>query len=192
MIAQNHKWNMADTITSARMVFSLFLLFIPPRFIGFFAVYTLAGLTDALDGWLARKTGTASEFGARLDSMADLLFYGVLLVRLFPVMRQALPVTIWYAVAVILIVRLAAYAVAAIRYHRFASLHTWLNKLTGGAVFLLPYMLALSTGITYSWMVCALAFAASLEELGIHLYRKEYRTDRKSIFHGRNEGKASG
>ena len=191
-MAQNHKWNMADTITSARMVFSLFLLFIPPRFIGFFAVYTLAGLTDALDGWLARKTGTASEFGARLDSMADLLFYGVLLVRLFPVMRQALPVTIWYAVAVILIVRLAAYAVAAIRYHRFASLHTRLNKLTGGAVFLLPYMLALSTGITYSWMVCALAFAASLEELGIHLYRKEYRADRKSIFHGKNGDTASG
>ena len=48
-MAQNHKWNMADTITSARMVFSLFLLFMPPRFIGFFAVYTLAGLTDALD-----------------------------------------------------------------------------------------------------------------------------------------------
>ena len=174
MMAQKHKWNMADTITSARMVFSLFLLFMPPRFIGFFAVYTLAGLTDALDGWLARKTGTASEFGARLDSMADLLFYGVLLVRLFPVMRQALPVTIWYAVAVILIVRLAAYAVAAIRYHRFASLHTWLNKLTGGAVFLLPYVLAVSTGVVYSWAVCILAFAAALEELAIHVFRKEY------------------
>lgn len=35
MMAQKHKWNMADTITSARMVFSLFLLFMPPRFIGF-------------------------------------------------------------------------------------------------------------------------------------------------------------
>ena len=191
-MAQKHKWNMADTITSARMVFSLFLLFIPPRSIGFFAVYTLAGLTDALDGWLARKMGLVSEFGARLDSMADLLFYGVLLLRLFPVMRQVLPVTIWYAVAVILIVRLAAYAVAAIRYHRFASLHTWLNKLTGGAVFLLPYVLALSTGITYSWMVCALAFAASLEELGIHLYWREYRADRKSIFNRENADTASG
>ena len=191
-MAQNHKWNMADTITSARMVFALFLLFIPPRSIGFFAVYTLAGLTDALDGWLARKMGLVSEFGARLDSMADLLFYGVLLLRLFPVMWQVLPVTIWYAVVVILILRLAAYAVAAIRYHRFASLHTWLNKLTGGAVFLLPYVLALSTGITYSWMVCALAFAASLEELGIHLYWREYRADRKSIFNRENADTASG
>ena len=160
---QVHPWNAADTITAVRMAASLILLIFPLRSAWFLAVYTLAGLTDALDGWLARKTGTASEFGARLDSMADLLFYGVLLVRLFPVMRQALPVTIWYAVAVILIVRLAAYAVAAIRYHRFASLHTWLNKLTGGAVFLLPYVLALSTGITYSWFVCALALAASLE-----------------------------
>ena len=168
-MAQNHKWNMADTITSARMVFSLFLLFMPPRFIGFFAVYTLAGLTDALDGWLARKMGLVSEFGARLDSMADLLFYGVLLVRLFPVMRQALPVTIWYAVAVILIVRLAAYAVAAIRYHRFASLHTRLNKLTGAAVFLLPYVLPGPAALAYSWAVCALALVAALQEGFLHL-----------------------
>ena len=42
-------------------------------------IYTFAGLTDVLDGWLARKTGRASEFGARLDSVADLLFYSVLL-----------------------------------------------------------------------------------------------------------------
>lgn len=162
-MAQKHKWNMADTITSARMVFSLFLLFMPPRFIGFFAVYTLAGLTDALDGWLARKTGTASAFGARLDSIADLLFYGVLLLRLFPVLRQALPVSVWYVVTAVALVRMVAYAVAAVKYHRFASLHTWLNKLTGGAVYLLPYVLALSTGVTYSWFVCALALAASLE-----------------------------
>ena len=179
-MAQNHKWNMADTITSARMVFAPFLLFIPPRSIGFFAVYTLAGLTDALDGWLARKMGLVSEFGARLDSMADLLFYGVLLLRLFPVMRQVLPVTIWYAVAVILIVRLAAYAVAAIKYHHFASLHTRLNKLTGAAIFLLPYVLAVSTGVGYSWAVCILAFVASLEELIIHLCRPACRADRKS------------
>ena len=181
-MAQNHKWNMADTITSARMVFSLFLLFMPPRFIGFFAVYTLAGLTDALDGWLARKMGLVSEFGARLDSMADLLFYGVLLVRLFPVMRQALPVTIWYAVAVILIVRLAAYAVAAIRYHRFASLHTWLNKLTGASIFLLPYVLAVSSGVGYSWAVCGFAFAASLEECVIHFCQPDYQADRRFVF----------
>ncbi|MDD6800122.1 MAG: CDP-alcohol phosphatidyltransferase family protein [Firmicutes bacterium] len=177
-----HKWNTADTITSARMAFSLLMLFIPLRSVGFLVVYTFSGLTDVLDGWLSRKTGTASDFGARLDSIADLLFYGVLLFRLLPVLWQTLPAAIWYAVAVILIVRLASYATVAVKHHRFASLHTWLNKLTGAGVFMLPYVFAMSTGIVYSWAICVLAFAAALEELLIHLCRKDYCTDRKSVF----------
>ena len=185
-VTQVHKWNTADTITSARIAASLFLLFLPLRSAGFLVVYTLTGLTDALDGWLARKTGTASDFGAKLDSIADLLFYAVLLLRLFPVLWQALPAAIWYAVAGIFLTRLAAYAAAAIKYHCFASLHTWLNKLTGIAVFLLPYVFAVSTGVGCSWAVCVLAFAASLEELAIHLCRKDYCADRKSIFQSGN------
>lgn len=185
-VKQVHKWNTADTITSVRIAASLFLLFLPLRSAGFLGVYTLAGLTDALDGWLARKTGTASDFGARLDSIADLVFYAVLLLRLFPLLWRTLPVAIWYVVAGILLARLAAYAVAAIKYHRFASLHTWLNKLTGVGIFLLPYVFAVSTGVGYSWAVCVLALAASLEELAIHLCRKDYWTDRKSIVQKEN------
>ena len=61
---------MADTITSMRMAATLLLLFLSWESILFFVIYTLAGLTDVLDGWVARKTGKASEFGARLDSIA--------------------------------------------------------------------------------------------------------------------------
>lgn len=176
MMPKDHKWNAADTITSLRIAFSLFLPLLPLGSTGFFAAYIFTGLTDALDGWLARKTGTASEFGARLDSIADLLFYGILLLRLFPVFLQALPMAIWFFVAAIALIRLAAYAAAAVRYHQFVSLHTWLNKLTGAGVFLLPYVFAVSTGIAYCWIVCVLALAASLEELTIHLCRKTLGT----------------
>lgn len=120
--------------------------------------------------------------GARLDSIADLLFYAVVLVRLFPVLRSLLPVQIWYAVAGALSVRLAAYFIAAVKYRRFASLHTWLNKLTGGALFLLPCMLAAPPAVPYCWAVCGLACAASVEELALHLCRKDYCADIRSIF----------
>ena len=176
-----HKWNTADTLTALRLAAAPLLLF-PLKTLWFLTIYTLAGVTDALDGWLARKTGKTSDFGAKLDSVADLAFYCVLMIRLYPVLWQRLPREVWYAVGVILLVRLAAYAVAAVKYHRFASLHTCLNKLTGGAVFLLPYVLAASTGVGYGWTVCVLAFAASVEELIIHLSRGEYRADTKSIF----------
>ena len=180
-----HEWNMADTVTTMRMAASLFLFFIPLKSIWFLVIYTFAGLTDVLDGWLARKTGRASEFGARLDSVADLLFYSVLLTRLFPVLYQMLPGVIWYVVSGIVLVRLASYVTAAVKYHRFASLHTWLNKLTGAAVFLLPYVLFDSNIVVYSWAVCIIAFAASAEELAIHLLRTDYMANPKSIMERR-------
>lgn len=81
----------------------------------------------------------------------------------------------------ILAVRLSAYLLAAVKFHRFAAMHTWLNKLTGGAVFLLPYVLAVRPGVGFSWAICVLAFASSTEELLIHLFHRDYRSDRKSI-----------
>ena len=171
----------ANSITLLRIVGSIGLLFPAPMSPLFLGIYTLTGLTDVLDGWLARKTGATSDFGARLDSMADLVFYAVMLIRFFPVLREALPLHIWYAVAGVLLVRLSAYCTAAIKYRRFASVHTYLNKLTGTAVFLLPYIFLISSGVTYAWAVCALACAASLEELAIHLCRKSYCADIKTI-----------
>lgn len=183
MMNKRHKWNTADTVTSTRIVFSFVLLTLPVSSTEFILIYTLIGMTDVLDGWLARKTGTVSDFGARLDSVADLLFYGILLLRLLPTLWLALPQAIWYVVGAVLLVRVLAYTTAAVKYHRFASLHTWLNKLTGGAVFLLPYVFAVSGGVAYGWAVCFLALAAALEELMIHLFRKEYCADRKTLFH---------
>ena len=53
-------------------------------------------LSDVLDGWLARKKRITSEFDARLDSIAVLLFYGVLLIRMLPLLYQMLPGEIWH------------------------------------------------------------------------------------------------
>ena len=178
---KTHEWNFADTVTAMRIGASFLLLFLTLDTIWFLVVYTFAGLTDVLDGWVARKTGSISEFGAKLDSIADMLFYGILLIRLFPVLYQILPGEIWYAVSVIVAVRFASYVAAAVRYHRFASLHTWMNKLTGAAVFLLPYVLFSKSCVVYSWTVCILAFAASAEELAIHLLKANYIPDRKSF-----------
>lgn len=183
----NHKLNTADIITMLRIAGAMLLVFLRPLSAGFLSVYTITGLTDVLDGWIARRTKAASDFGAKLDSIADLLFFAVMLIRLFPVLLKVLSVQIWYAVVGILILRLCAYCVAAIKYRRFAPLHTWLNKLTGGAVFLLPYMLVFSSGTEYSWALCALACAASFEELVIHLSRESYDGNTKSILQNRIE-----
>jgi CDP-diacylglycerol--serine O-phosphatidyltransferase len=40
------------------------------------ALLVLAGVFDALDGFVARATGTTSEFGMQLDSIADVMNFG--------------------------------------------------------------------------------------------------------------------
>jgi CDP-diacylglycerol--glycerol-3-phosphate 3-phosphatidyltransferase len=45
-------------------------------------LYTAACLTDWLDGWLARRWGQTSQFGAFLDPVADKLLVAVCLVML--------------------------------------------------------------------------------------------------------------
>ena len=80
----------ANAITLLRISGTAVLLFLRPFSPAFFVVYTLTGVTDVLDGFVARKTGTASDFGAKLDSAADLLFYGVMLLKIFPVLSVIL------------------------------------------------------------------------------------------------------
>lgn len=176
-----HKWNAADSVTSVRIALSILLLFFSTDTKRFLIVYTAAGVTDVLDGLIARKIGAVGEFGARLDSIADLMFYGIMLVKLLPRLYRALPIGVICAVGVVLLLRAASYIIAAIKYRRFASLHTWLNKLCGASVFLLPYIPLSAVG-AYGWAACALAFAAALEELLIHLTQKEYIEGKKSVF----------
>lgn len=177
-----HRLNAADIITLLRVAGTTLLLVLQPLSAGFFWVYALTGLTDVLDGWIARKTKSASDFGARLDSIADLIFYAVILIRVFPILLTELPNDVWYAVAIIFCIRITAYITAAIKYRLFASLHTYLNKLTGVAVFFIPFVLVTDYAVLFCRIVCAVAIASALEELFIHIRSKEYNPNVKSIF----------
>ena len=70
-MSKAHKWNAADAVTMLRMVGTFGLALLNPGALWFFAVYTITGFSDVLDGWLARKTGTESDFGAKLDSISE-------------------------------------------------------------------------------------------------------------------------
>lgn len=176
-----HKINLPNILTTLRILGTACLVAFPAHSLWFIIIYTLAGITDVLDGYIARKTGQATEFGAKLDSAADLLFYVVMLVRIFPVLWAMLPWQIWLLVGLVMAVRLSAYAVAAVKYRRFAAQHTWMNKATGFMVFAIPYMLPTPVGVGFCWAVCIVAMLASSEELVLHLLTKTYDSRVKSI-----------
>lgn len=170
-------------ITSLRIVGALVLIGVSPSSAVFYIIYTLCGISDALDGLVARMTGQQSEFGAKLDSLSDLLFYSVMLLKLLPMLWELLPRAIWYGVGAILVVRSLSYLVAAIRYKRFASLHTYLNKATGLVLFAVPYCLQVSFATEFCILVCVIGALASAEELFMHLIAKQYSPDTKTLWH---------
>ena len=73
---------MANAVTFFRMAAGIVLLFCPVFSPAFYVFYIAAGLSDMLDGFAARRTNTVSELGARLDTMADLLFVVMCLIKL--------------------------------------------------------------------------------------------------------------
>ena len=70
--SQFMKKYIANIITGSRIIFSLPLVFIPLSSAWFYAFYLFCGITDMIDGTIARKTGAVSKFGASVDTVADL------------------------------------------------------------------------------------------------------------------------
>lgn len=174
--------NIPNLITALRIIGTICLFFVDPFSSTFFIIYSISGATDVLDGFVARLTKSTSEFGAKLDSAADLLFYGVMLIRVFPKLLKVVPGPIWVVVCIIVGIRLSAYVTALIKYRCFASLHTYLNKLTGFAVFCAPYVYLTEYMLVYCIVVCVIAFTSTVEELCTHLTRDTYRSNLKSFF----------
>ncbi len=83
---------MANSITGIRILCSVALLFFPAFSPAFYTLYIVAGVSDMIDGTVARKTGTVSEFGSKLDTVADFVLVVVCLIKLIPILYTGLPV----------------------------------------------------------------------------------------------------
>ncbi len=171
-----------NVITAFRLIGSLVLLLFIPTFSNvFFIIYTLCGISDIVDGTIARITKSTTEFGAKLDSIADLLFYSVLFFCIFPNLLEKLPLYVWIIGLTALTVRLASYLTAAIKHRRFASVHTYMNKLTGVVMFSVPYFVLTKFIVSVCLLLGIISVTASVEELVMHITSKQYNADKKTL-----------
>ena len=116
-----------------------------------------------VDGTVARKTNTVSEFGARLDTIADFIFFAVSFIKLLPVIN--IPKWIWVWIVIIAIIKIFNVILGFIYTKKLISLHTVMNKITGLLLFLIPPALQFIE-IKYSFaVVCIIATIAAIGEL---------------------------
>ncbi len=157
-----HRMNLANAITTVRIMCSAAILFCKALTPTFFALYVAAGVSDIADGWVARRTNTASEFGSKFDTAADIVFVVVCLIKLVPVVSIPVWLIVWTgAIACIKIFNIVSvYA----EKRQFAAVHSAMNKTAGALLFALPLTLT-AIDIKYSApTVCTIATLAAIDE----------------------------
>ena len=168
------KKHIANIITGSRIVLSLPLLFIPLTSACFYALYLLCGLSDMIDGTVARRTSSASECGARLDTVSDFVFMTVALIKFVPHLH--IPIWLWIWIGVIAMIKLGNAVWGFVRAKKLISPHTFLNKVTGLLLFLLPATISF-IDLTYTFpIVCTVATVAEIHEVYDTYSEKKYDT----------------
>ena len=168
------KKHIANIITGSRIAFSLPLLFIPLSSAWFYVFYLLCGFTDMVDGTVARRTNSASELGARLDTVSDFVFMSVALIKFVPHLH--IPVWLWIWIGIIAMIKLGNVVWGFVRTKKLISPHTVLNKVTGLLLFLLPVTISF-VDLTYTLpIVCTIATVAAIHEVYDTYSEKKYDT----------------
>ncbi len=176
-----------NIITSIRLIASAVLipLSVTEHMVAFYVIYGLCGLTDLLDGVIARSTNTCSKFGSRLDSIADIAFLGVMAYKFIPICIDKLTLANWIVICVPTFFHFLSYLVCLIRFKKLSSLHTYANKIMSALIFLFPFTLIgdyspLYTNYVYAGSVFAIY--SGLECFLIHCIAKRYDPKNQTIW----------
>ena len=160
---------MANLLTGFRILCGFALLFCQPFSPTFIVLYLVAGLTDMIDGAVARRTNTTSEFGAKLDTAADFVFVAACLIKLLPMLSVPSWLYLWIGgIALIKAVNLLS---GYILQKKFVAVHTVMNKVTGILLFVLPLTLPVVELKSSAPLICMVATFAAIQEG--HFIRKE-------------------
>ena len=152
----------ANLITGTRILCSVALLFCTAFSLPFLVLYLAAGLTDMIDGSVARKTGTVSESGAKLDTTADFVFVAACLIKLLPM--NPFPLWLWLWIGGIALIKAVNLLSGYIIQKRFVTMHTMMNKTTGILLFVLPLTVPIFALKYSAPLVCTAATFAAIQE----------------------------
>lgn len=175
--------NVPNTLSLFRIFLAISLLGVWHQPFVFIMVYVMCGLTDIIDGYLARKLNVASKFGSMLDSLGDMMFFSI--ISFWVIFKSNMTLTRIMVIVLILIVFIRGLnlMITKIRFDRLSIMHTILNKATGGIFFLfIPFLVANHRfSLIVSMVLLFVALISSIEETLILLGSTEYDENQKSL-----------
>jgi CDP-diacylglycerol--glycerol-3-phosphate 3-phosphatidyltransferase len=132
-----------------------------------------------LDGYVARKTNTASKLGETLDSVADFIFIAVMLFIFIPLLAFESWMIIW--VAAVALIRFVSLGVGFAKYRKLAFLHTYANKTAGAACACFPFLYQIFGLTVTAFILCGIASLSAVEELAVSVASKELDRNVKGL-----------
>ena len=148
----------------------------------FFILIMVNLVTDILDGLIARTFKLETEFGAKLDSTADIGTYLCAIIGFVVMENEFLSKNIiWFYFLIGLYV--LAQIISIIKFKRNTHYHLYSNKITGylqGLFFLFYYLEIYSTPYFYFMMI--FSCLAYLESIIVTIFIKKLRSNVKGIY----------
>ena len=166
-----------NIITILRFFGAVCLLLCNPTGAAFWVLYGLCGVSDMVDGYLARRLHAESKTGAVLDSVADICFVVCCAMRLLPVLQ--IPMWLWIWAGLIVIIKIINQISALVVYKRLCFPHTKANKLTGLLLFL--------TVPTVLWSIVPITIVAGVASFAAIQEGHFIRTRKKKELCGRTD-----
>ena len=144
---------------------SILMIFYPVFSLQFYITYItyiICGISDMIDGAVARATNNSTKFGSQLDSIADITFIVAASIKLLPIIH--ISNWLWTWITIIAIIKTSNITLGFFRTKKLVFQHTTMNKITGLSLFILPLTLSFIE-IKYSAIItCSIATFAAIQE----------------------------
>lgn len=149
--------------------------------VSFMVLLAIAFITDVLDGMVARFTGQVSQFGATLDSWADVVTYLTIALCCWWLWPELVLRELLYVVLIIASCLLPA-LIGIWKFGRFTSYHTWGVKIAAAAMGLSLYLVFLD-GPAWPFRTAAvICILAAFEEIAITLLLSKPESNLRSVW----------
>jgi phosphatidylglycerophosphate synthase len=183
MNGEPSKLNLPNLLTGFRFIAAPALLWLAwnGHGIAFMGLLAVAFLTDMLDGMVARLSGQVTQFGATLDSWADVITYLTIALCCWWLWPEIVRRELFYVGLIIASCLLPALA-GILKFGRFTSYHTWGVKVAAASMGLTLYILFLY-GLAWPFRIAAvICIVAAIEEIIITLLLHKPESNLRSVW----------
>jgi phosphatidylglycerophosphate synthase len=182
--SEQSKLTLPNLLTGFRFVADLGLLWLAwyGYGIAFMMLLALAFLTDLLDGLAARLTGQVSQFGAILDSWADVITYLTTAIGCWWLWPDVVRRELIFVVLMVSSCLLPA-VVGFSKFGRFTSYHTWGVKIAAASMGFSLYVLFFGGPAWPFRLAAVICILAAIEEISLTLLLPESESNVRSIWH---------